>query len=75
MVNPSRIEAGYLLNNRIVLLPTGTVGLGPSVVEFTVRGPDLTLVMKSWGGVKMLRFRWRWNGKDYGLVDASETRP
>jgi hypothetical protein len=75
MVSASRIEAGYLLNKRVVLLPAGSTRLGPIVADFASRGPDLTLVMKSWARLSTLRWHWRWDGKAYQLVQAEETRP
>lgn len=71
-VGITRIEAGYLLNGRVVLLPTGSIRLGPSVVEATSRGPDLSFVMKSHGGVRTQTLRWRWDGKGYQLLEATE---
>jgi hypothetical protein len=75
MVSATRIEAGYLLNKRVVLLPTGSVRLGPIVADFVSRGPYLRLVMKSWARLSTLRWHWRWDGKAYVLVQAEETRP
>jgi hypothetical protein len=72
MVGMTRVEAGYLFNGRVILLPTGTLRLGSSVVEATSRGPDLTFVMKALGGARTQTLRWRWDGKAYQLIDASE---
>lgn len=68
----TRIEAGYLFNGRVALLPTGTLRLGSSVVEAASRGPDLAFVMKALGGARTQTLRWRWDGKVYQLVEATE---
>jgi hypothetical protein len=72
MVGMTRIEAGYFFNGRVVLLPTGMLRLGSSVVDVSSRGPDLTFVMKSLGGVRTQILRWHWDGKAYQLTEATE---
>jgi hypothetical protein len=72
MVGMTRIEAGYLTGSSVSLLPTGSLRLGSTVVAVSSRGPDLTLVMKSLGGMRTQTFRWKWDGKAYRLVEATE---
>lgn len=71
MVNPSRIEAGYLYQGRVTLLPTEKFRMGVHVVEVIPSGPDLTIVTKS-AGLSTVIIRWRWNGDRYEFVRGSE---
>lgn len=71
MVNPSRIEAGYLYEGRIVLLPTEKFRLGPAVVEVISDGGELTIVTRSLG-LSTVTMRWRWEGDRYRFLRGSE---
>jgi hypothetical protein len=67
-VTPTRIEAGYLMGDKVILLPPPeNQRLRYWLVEVGAQGPRLTIVTADLGSGKKLTLTWEWKDGAYRL--------
>ena len=71
MVNPARVEAGYLGPKGVVLLPTGETKLRYYLLKVEANGPELRMIMRGMGESPSVAFVWRWDGATYRFIRAA----